>query len=132
LMKEYGLRSVLVWLGLAAGASALLAVLVQWCRPHASHEAYFRSRPTSYWHKPPPGAHEEDALSEGWPDSCPVLLELLKRDDLAAPLVLGRLGPKAKAALPALREAARRSTWDPFCIQCLEAIQLIERPTAAP
>jgi len=87
-------------------------------RGYLKGEKTFRNRPTTYWRRglidsdPAVQSRTLQSLEKGGPEAVPVLIELLQtegRDDWEggevrriAAEILGRFGPEARAAIPAL------------------------------
>lgn len=111
-------RWLLIGLGFAIAALALGA----WFEPAGrlrgwvGGEAFHAGRPTSYWSSqlvsPDPMVQSDAAweLRDGGPGAVGVLTEILRNTDhpmdlrIQATVLLGELGPRGKAAIPALLE----------------------------
>ena len=128
-MTKTKLYCLFIGTGLVIVVVGLISTVDHWYWPmigRRNGEAFFRGRPTSYWEvrlqNSDSGTGPYRELQDGWPESSPVLLQLLDRDSRGATVVLGSLGPKAESALPAIRRASGRSTSDPFAADCDDAI----------
>lgn len=112
-------RWLLICLGSAIAALALTAWFEPAGRLHgwARGEAFHAGRPTSYWAaqlaSPDPMLQSDAAweLRDGGPGAEGVLTEILRNPDhpmdlrIQATVLLGELGPRGKASVPALLEA---------------------------
>jgi hypothetical protein len=87
------------------------------------NESFYDNRPTGYWSRqlrdraPGVQTNAKQELADGGAEAVPVLIELLQEDPdqggrsaevrAAAAVVLGQVGPEAKAAVPALTDALK-------------------------
>jgi HEAT repeat protein len=103
--------------------------LIGWHR----HESFYHERPTSYWREEILTAlHERDyqapdtILAARDPAAVPVPMELLHDEHpyvrRLAVEALGRMGPIAEPALPALIEASKDPVLRPAALKALKAI----------
>jgi len=136
-------HGLLLGYGLLVLVVGLVSTADHWFWPiigGVKRKAYFQGKPTSYWvhwlDNQTPGVDPSQMLEDGWPESSPVILEMLQQRSGSAFIILGRLGPKAKSALPAIMELKRKNPGhDGIHLACDDLIRKIEakdRPQEPP